>query len=83
LRTPDFRPALPRAQVTRQLGPVVNTDIVHLVVNASPTAKVVLAILLIFSAISWGIILYKLWQYNRAARHTASFLDVFRKSSKF
>ncbi len=61
----------------------VNTDIVHLVVNASPTAKVVLAILLIFSAISWGIILYKLWQFSRAARQTATFLDVFRKSSKF
>jgi biopolymer transport protein TolQ len=61
----------------------VNTDIVHLVLNASPTAKVVLAILLMFSAISWGIILYKQWQYNRARRHTATFLDVFRKSSKF
>ena len=61
----------------------VDTDIVHLVANASPTAKVVLAILLIFSAISWGIILYKLWQFSRAARQTSTFLDVFRKSSKF
>ena len=64
-------------------GEVVNTDIVHLVMDASPTAKVVLAILLFFSAISWGIILYKLWQFNRAERQTATFLDVFRKSSKF
>ena len=61
----------------------VDTDIVHLVANASPTAKVVLAILLIFSAISWGIILYKLWQFRRAARQTSTFLEVFRKSSKF
>jgi biopolymer transport protein TolQ len=61
----------------------VDTDIVHLVANASPTAKVVLAILLIFSAISWGIILYKLWQFRRAERQTSTFLDVFRKSSKF
>ena len=61
----------------------VNTDIVHLVMEASPTAKVVLAILIIFSAISWGIILYKLWQFRRAERHTSTFLDVFRKSSKF
>jgi len=51
--------------------------------EASPTAKVVLAILIIFSAISWGIILYKLWQFRRAERHTSTFLDVFRKSSKF
>lgn len=61
----------------------VNTDIVYLVTNASPTAKVVLAILLLFSAISWAIILYKLWQFSRAERQTSSFLDVFRKSSKF
>jgi biopolymer transport protein TolQ len=61
----------------------VNTDIVHLVANASLTAQVVLAILLLFSAISWGIILYKLWQFQRAQRHTTTFLDVFRKSSKF
>jgi biopolymer transport protein TolQ len=61
----------------------VNTDIVYLVVNASPTAKVVLAILLAFSAFSWGIILFKVWQFSRAQRQTSSFLDVFRKSSKF
>ena len=64
-------------------GEVVNTDILHLVMDASPTAKVVLVILLVFSAISWGIIFYKLWQFNRAARQSATFLDVFRKSSKF
>ena len=42
-----------------------------------------LLILLLFSAISWGIILFKTWQFRRAARQTATFLDVFRKSSKF
>ena len=62
---------------------VSNTDIVKLIADASPTAKVVLLILLIFSAISWGIILYKTWVYNRAGRQTTTFLSVFRKSSKF
>ena len=61
----------------------VNTDIVYLVTHASLTVQAVLAILLIFSAVSWGVILYKLWRYNRAERQTATFLDVFRKSSKF
>lgn len=60
-----------------------NTDIVNLVAHASPVAKIVLLILLLFSAVSWGIILYKLWVYRRAERHTATFLGVFRKSSKF
>ena len=60
-----------------------NTDIVRLIADASPLAKVVLLILLIFSAVSWGIILYKFWAFRRAARQTSSFLGVFRKSSKF
>ena len=60
-----------------------STDIVNLVLHASLAAKVVLVILLIFSAISWGIIFQKFWQFGRAARQSASFLDVFRKSSKF
>ncbi|MBA2260092.1 MAG: MotA/TolQ/ExbB proton channel family protein [Acidobacteria bacterium] len=46
-------------------------------------AEAVLVLLLIFSAVSWGVILYKFWQFSRAGRHTATFLDVFRKSSKF
>jgi biopolymer transport protein TolQ len=60
-----------------------NTDIVNLVAHATPVAKVVLLILLLFSAISWGVILYKLWAFRRAERQTSTFLDVFRKSSKF
>ncbi len=60
-----------------------NTDIVNLVAHATPVAKVVLLLLLLFSAVSWGIILYKLWVYRRAERQTATFLGVFRKSSKF
>jgi biopolymer transport protein TolQ len=58
-------------------------DIVTLLAHATPVAKAVLVILVIFSAVSWGIILYKTWQFNRSERQTASFLDVFRKSTKF
>ena len=60
-----------------------NTDIVRLVLDSSWLSLSVLFILLLFSAISWGITFYKLAQFRRAARQTASFLDVFRKSSKF
>jgi biopolymer transport protein TolQ len=60
-----------------------HTDIVGLISDASPLSKVVLAILLLFSAISWGVTFYKLFTYRRASRQTATFLDVFRKSSKF
>jgi len=60
-----------------------NTDIVRLVLDSSWLSLGVLFILLLFSAISWGITFYKIAQFRRAARQTATFLDVFRKSSKF
>jgi biopolymer transport protein TolQ len=61
-----------------------NTDIVRLILDSDSWLSLgVLLILLIFSAISWGITLYKIAVYRRAARQTATFLDVFRKSSKF
>ena len=43
----------------------------------------VLVTLLIFSAGSWGIIIFKKMQLARAAKQTVQFLDVFRKSSRF
>jgi biopolymer transport protein TolQ len=58
-------------------------DFVTLIANATWLAKSVLLILLLFSAVSWGIVLYKVWQYRRAARDTGTFLQVFRKSTKF
>ena len=62
---------------------VVGGGIVKLVKDATPLSQVVLAILLLFSIVSWGIILLKQWQFRRANRQSASFLDVFRRSSKF
>ncbi len=58
-------------------------NVVRLVARSSPIAKVVLLILVLFSVISWGIILYKLWSFRRSERQTTRFLDVFRRSSKF
>lgn len=58
-------------------------SIIDLVLRSSPVAKVVLAILVAFSVISWGVVFFKLWQFHRANRQTATFLDVFRRSAKF
>jgi biopolymer transport protein TolQ len=58
-------------------------NVVGLVARSSPIAKAVLLILVIFSVVSWGIILYKTWSFRRVERQTARFLDVFRRSSKF
>ena len=61
----------------------VQTDFLKLLGEGGMIAQVVLVILLIFSAVSWAVIFYKFWQFSRAERQTRTFLDVFRKSSKF
>ncbi len=58
-------------------------NVVQIIGRSSLVAKVVLLLLVVFSIVSWAIILYKLWAFRRTARQSAVFLDVFRKSSKF
>jgi biopolymer transport protein TolQ len=62
---------------------IAGDGVVDLVLRSGPAAKVVLFLLLIFSVVSWGIILHKLWYVRRVQRQTATFRDVFRRSSKF
>jgi biopolymer transport protein TolQ len=54
-----------------------------LVGHTGPVAKAVLVILILFSLISWAIILYKGLVLRQANSQSRTFLDVFRKSSKF
>jgi biopolymer transport protein TolQ len=61
----------------------VQTDFFQLLGEGGAIAQVVLVILLLFSLISWAVIFYKFWQFSRVERQTKTFLDVFRKSSKF
>jgi biopolymer transport protein TolQ len=58
-------------------------DILSLILEGSLIGQLVLLILLVFSAVSWGIIVFKSLQLKRAARQSAAFLEVFRKSSRF
>jgi len=82
LRTLGYLLAL-RVQGEAGAQGAVGSDVVDLIIRSGPIAKVILFVLLLFSVISWAIVLYKLWVFRRAERHTSSFLDVFRKSSKF
>ncbi len=59
------------------------TGILDLILRSSPLAQAVLALLVLFSVISWGIIIQKLWFFSRVKGQTSRFLDVFRRSSKF
>jgi biopolymer transport protein TolQ len=58
-------------------------EFADLIFSASPIVKFVMVLLLLFSVISWGIILYKLYAYRGIEKHSATFLEVFRKSAKF
>jgi biopolymer transport protein TolQ len=58
-------------------------DVLSLVLDAGVVEQLVLASLLVFSAVSWGIIVAKQLQLQAASRQTTTFLDVFRKSTRF
>jgi biopolymer transport protein TolQ len=51
--------------------------------HSGPTAIAVIVVLMIFSFVSFGIIINKWTTLSRAARESRRFLDVFRKSQKF
>ena len=59
-----------------------NSGVLELVLNAGPVAKVVLAILLLFSIISWALIVEKWWQLRRVRRQTLGFVKVFREGRR-
>jgi biopolymer transport protein TolQ len=58
-------------------------DVLSLVARSGLVAKVVLTVLLVFSILSWAIVLLKKLEFGRARRQTANFLEVFRRSAKF
>ena len=51
--------------------------------ETGPTAKVVLAVLFLFSLISWVIIFAKFIRLRRVARQSQKFVSFFRKSKRF
>lgn len=73
-------------QVQAQEGaapPLGDVNVIDLLRETGPVNQAVLAILVILSVVSWAIILQKVLVYRRLEHQTATFLDVFRRSSKF
>jgi biopolymer transport protein TolQ len=63
--------------------PAFSGGVAGLIASSGWVARFVLALLLLFSLLSWAIILYKGAALHRAHAQSDTFLDVFRKSSKF
>ena len=60
----------------------VGGEIVDLVLQTGPVAKTVLVLLLVFSVLSWAVILSK-WRVIRRARgQSGRFVRVFRKAQR-
>lgn len=57
-------------------------SLINLLLDSSPIAKGVLALLLVFSVVSWSIIFSKLLSLGRAERSTKDFLSRFTGRSK-
>jgi biopolymer transport protein TolQ len=70
-------------QVQDGAGPPGDVNVIDLLRDTGPVNLIVLAILILLSIVSWAIILQKALAYRRVERQSATFLDVFRRSSKF
>ena len=61
----------------------VSVNVVDMLRDTGWVNLTVLAILVLLSVVSWAIILQKYLAYRTIEQQTATFLDVFRRSSKF
>jgi biopolymer transport protein TolQ len=73
-------------QVQAQEGPLsppAQFNVIDVLRETGPVNQAVLIILVLLSIVSWAIILQKQMAYGAVQRQTATFLEVFRRSSKF
>ena len=67
----------PLLQVSAGIDAGVDIDVFQMVVHAGPMVKFVLLLLLLFSVVSWGIILFKTKALRRALVEDQIFLELF------
>ena len=60
----------------------LSAGVLELIWNAGPVAKFVLAVLALFSVVSWALIVEKWWQLRRVRSQTLGFLKNFREGRR-
>ncbi|HJR16525.1 MAG TPA: hypothetical protein VJ808_06705, partial [Gemmatimonadales bacterium] len=65
-----------------QAGGATPQSSLELVLAASPETKVVLAILTVFSLVSWFIIILKWWQFRRLNRAADRFFKEMERTTR-
>jgi len=83
LPTPGFFVLALQLQGSVTPAPDSSFNVIDLIADASPVSQAVLAILLIFSVISWAVVISKALVFRRIEQQSATFIDVFRRSSIF
>jgi len=68
--------------VLLQVGGAVPTSTWEMVLTASPETQFVLAVLIVFSLVSWYLIVLKWWQFRRMRRLGDRFLSVIEQSPR-
>ena len=63
--------------------PIGDVNVIDILRQTGTVNLIVLAVLVLLSVVSWAIILQKVLSYRTVERQTATFLDVFRRSTKF
>jgi biopolymer transport protein TolQ len=53
-----------------------------MIVDGTPSTKVVLGVLAVFSLLSWGLIIWKLLQFRRLRRQAGGFLDQIERAER-
>jgi biopolymer transport protein TolQ len=66
-----------------QAVPAPSPSLLDFFRESGPVAKAILALLAVFSLISWAVILGKFGQMNRADRQSREFLAAFHRSHRF
>src|SRR5215207_7306366 len=69
--------------VLLQVGPQEGPNLLDFFAEAGPVAKLILAILALFSLASWAVMIGKAVQMRNADRQSRQFLDAFHRSSRF
>ena len=60
----------------------LSSSVLELLLSAGPVAKSVLAVLLLFSIVSWALIVEKWWQFRRVRAQSVAFLKTFREGRR-
>jgi len=65
-----------------QVGGAVPTTELELIAVSSAATKIVLGVLVVFSAVSWFLIFAKLWQFRRVRRASDDFFEATEHTSR-